>query len=246
MKYVSMLTIILVVSLFMCGCSQGVGDVIASEEKTIEIAKEHAGIVHVERLEMSTAGPIFRVVFGTDKDGVKKAVWISKSVDFIEELTAGISRVDAISIAMNKGFTNLDEIELAYFPEGRDHPALNQSTGRVFWMIRSGDGFDNYELFIDFYTGSIAYQYGTLQDDYDYDKVVVLESVESGIAVCREVISRDEKNNKILGDTVHVDAAGENYAAYVVGREYRVIGNIISNNPLTVKVPQADMFIPLV
>lgn len=136
----------------------GPGPGLVSEEETAKIAKDQGGIAQIDSIEMSTAGPVYRVVFGTDLHGRKLAVWISSSVVFKEELDKGISKEQAIGIALKKGFNSQSDIQLIYLPEIiNNHPALKNTSSRVFWWISTPEAEAD-SIYIDFYNGNIAYE----------------------------------------------------------------------------------------
>jgi len=63
------------------------------------IAKENADLTNITGIELTTAGPSYRVVFGEDSFGQKKAVWVEDRVVYSVSLDEGISRADACALA---------------------------------------------------------------------------------------------------------------------------------------------------
>jgi uncharacterized protein YpmB len=102
---------------------------------------------------MSTAGPIYRVVYGRDANGEERAVWISDKLVFTETLKSGVCREQAWQTARDKGFDNNTELQLIYIPENISEIV---PTGGVFWwFIKSKNEPSQKSLYLNFYTGEV-------------------------------------------------------------------------------------------
>lgn len=141
---------------YMIGCACQVpspGPKIVSEEQAAKIAKEDANLLDINSIEMSTAGPIYRVVYGKDANGEERAVWISDKLVFTETLNSGVCREQAWQTARDKGFDNNTELQLIYIPENISEIV---PTGGVFWwFIKSKNEPSQKSLYLNFYTGEV-------------------------------------------------------------------------------------------
>ena len=154
------LTLVCMVCLVILGCGKMVGPKLLSEPESIVLAKQ-AGLTQVTRVEMETAGPIYRVVFGSDSSGRSKAVWVDDHVIFSVALDEGVSREKALDIAKEKGFSGDTEVQLIYVSSDAKenlHRGLRDTAGDVFWWFRSPEAETRHQIFIDFNTGTVVYE----------------------------------------------------------------------------------------
>ncbi len=56
-------------------CSSSVGPDLMSEKAAIDMAKEEFGLVQIDLVELSAAGPVYRLVMGQTAEGKKVAAW---------------------------------------------------------------------------------------------------------------------------------------------------------------------------
>ncbi len=137
-----------------------VGPKLLSESDSIALAKQ-AGLTQVTTVEMETAGPVYRVVFGTDSSGIHKAVWVDDHIVFSVALDEGVSREKALGIAREKGFARDAQVQLIYVSSSAKeniHNELRDAAGNVFWWVRSPEAEAYHQLFIDFNTGTVVYE----------------------------------------------------------------------------------------
>lgn len=125
------------------------------------------GIIHITSMEADTSGPMYEVIFGKDKDGKEKVIWIKNKFflpDIIHtiELEKGIARDEAIETAKEENIKEALNIQLSYVPPfiGKNLGGLKEG---VYWYIK--DKYDNY-LFIDFVTGNKIKKGGPYNEYY--------------------------------------------------------------------------------
>ncbi|MGD0153336.1 MAG: hypothetical protein ABSC17_06195 [Thermacetogeniaceae bacterium] len=136
------------------------GPNLLSEADTIKLAKEQAKLLTVDKVEMDTAGPIYRVVFGLDANNVRKVIWVSDHIEYQENLDKGISREDAMKIARERGFDNNTGIQLVYIPQkAKQIASLRNSPSNIFWWVRTPDAEITHQLFLNFYYGTVVYEW---------------------------------------------------------------------------------------
>jgi len=111
---------------------------------------------------MSTAGPVYRVVFGVDANNIRKVIWVSDHIEYQENLDKGISREDAMKIARKKGFDDSAKIQLIYVsPEAKQktYRQISNSSNNVFWWIRTPETEITHQMFLNFYDGTVVYEW---------------------------------------------------------------------------------------
>lgn len=128
------------------------------------------GIIHITSMEADTSGPTYEVIFGKDKNGKEKVIWIKNkfflpNIIHTIELQKGIARDEAIEIAKEENIKEVLSIQLSYVPSFVEKNLGGLKEG-VYWYIK--DKYENY-LFIDFATGNKAKK-GSPYNEYYYVK----------------------------------------------------------------------------
>ncbi|MGE5484659.1 MAG: hypothetical protein ACM3X4_06555 [Ignavibacteriales bacterium] len=147
------------------GCVQAkqkiIGPNLISVEETARVAKEQGGLDTVSSVDLTTNGPTYRIVSGFDSTGRAKAVWVEDRFLFAEYLDRGISREKALEIARREGLTGPLATQLLYvspWVKANIRTVLKNSDTEVFWWVRDPGVELKYELYLDFYNGSIVYK----------------------------------------------------------------------------------------
>ncbi len=156
----SALTLVCMLCLVIPGCGKMVGPKLLSEPESIVLAKQ-AGLAQVTRVEMETVGPVYRVVFGIDSSGIRKAVWVDDHIVFSVAFDEGVSREKALGIAQEKGFAGDAQVQLIYVSSSAKeniHNELRDTAGNVFWWVRSPEAEARHQLFVDFNTGTVVHE----------------------------------------------------------------------------------------
>lgn len=161
------LIFLLILPAFVLGCSDGIanrrtGPILLSEHEAINLAREKAGLIDINSVELTTAGPIYRLILGKDSSKQDMAVWIDKDIVFSINLKEGVPRSQIQELLLQKSFDNSYQIQLIYVPnsvKSMIHTYLKKSSGNVFWWISSFNVEKNHQMFIDFYDGSIVYEF---------------------------------------------------------------------------------------
>lgn len=157
------LIILVILSMNIIGCNhvKPVGPNLVSEQVAVQIAVDEIGLRNIHFIELTTVGPVYRVVYGEDEFGNKIVVWIQNDVVYSEKLENGISRSEIINLALKKGFNEDDIVQLIYVPseiKEKVHPYLKNSKSNVFWCIRTTDAEVSHQIFLDFYDGKIVFE----------------------------------------------------------------------------------------
>lgn len=158
---------LILILIFLTGCSYGnlppgPGPRLLSETETKKLVTSQAGLTSVTALDMSTAGPVYRVVFGVDANNIRKVIWVSDHIEYQENLDKGISREDAMKIARKKGFDDSAKIQLIYVsPEAKQktYRQISNSSNNVFWWIRTPEAEITHQMFLNFYDGTVVYEW---------------------------------------------------------------------------------------
>ena len=154
-------TISVLTMAFLCfGCISVIGPHFPSAFETERLVREKAGIVRIERMELCTAGPIYRLVIGLDEEGQEKGAWIDTDVQFVVTLAEGISRPRAIEVAESRGFSEQLQIQLIYKPaQWQSLEELAKSGSQVFWwIIEPAGAAPTHDLWLNFYDGRILWE----------------------------------------------------------------------------------------
>lgn len=135
--------LLMLLILFTFGC--GSGPNLLSESATKRLVVKCGELVSVESVELQTSGPIYRVVFGQDKDGNHKAVWVGREIVYSVLLSSGISEQEASVKAKEIGIEGPYRTKLIYVPVGLQD--IGKPEG-VYWWI-TGQEKDAFIRFTD-------------------------------------------------------------------------------------------------
>ena len=160
------LILLLSLPIFVTGCTMGVaqqrtGPELSSEYEAINLAKEKVGLTDINSVELTTAGPIYRLILGKDNTQQEKAVWVDKSIVFSINLKDGVSRHQVQEVLRQQNLDSLDQLQLIYVPDNIKnsiHSYLKKSSSNIFWWAKSSNGEVIKQIFFDFYDGSVVFE----------------------------------------------------------------------------------------
>ena len=132
------------------------------KEEAIKLATIKAGLTNIDSVELTTAGPIYRLILGKDGSGQDKAVWLNQGIVFSVNLKDGVPRSQMQELLRQRNLDHSYQIQLIYVPDSVKntvHTYLKKSASNIFWLLGPSDVGENHRIFVDFYDGSIVYEF---------------------------------------------------------------------------------------
>lgn len=129
------------------------GPSLLTESETKKLVLREGYLDRIDSFGMSTAGPIYRVVFGIAKDKREKALWVNKDIVHSVYMDEGISKEDVLQIVSDRNINEPFDIELIYISK-----TIELEKG-VYWFVKNKDKY----LFIDFKDRNKIYERKSLE-----------------------------------------------------------------------------------
>jgi uncharacterized protein YpmB len=147
-------TVLVVVGCVNVNKGTKVGPELLTEAETKKLVINQGIINTIDSISMSTAGPIYRLVIGKDKNGSSIAVWVDKNIVYSINMDQGLSKDEVLELSEKKGLTGAYETQLVYVPK-----IIEENEGLaegVYWWVK-GKGKS---ISFNFHSGEVSKETG--------------------------------------------------------------------------------------